>query len=440
MMWCVTRLLPVLLVCWPPLLFGGMNPQRSVLPNGLVLITSEQRALPIVSMNLRIRAGSRYDPKGEAGVAYLTAKLLAYGTKERDAMEINGILDHLGASLSTDSGINRAAIHLDILKKDLRAGVELLAELLTDATFPAAEVKRVKESLLASIKAKAYRPGTIAHERFMSALYPDSPYGRPVEGEEEVVAKITRQELHTFYDRYYRPNRATLVVVGDVAHEEMIEALTKAFAAWKPVEHAEETEPKLSPPRRLLRKVDRDLTQANIVMGHEGIERTHPDFYAVRVMNYILGGGGLSSRLANTIRNENGLAYSVYSYFSSGKDVGTFQVSMQTKNETAQRAIQLARAEIDRMRTEGVTDEELQEAKDYLIGSFPLRLDTNQRIARFLARVEYLDLGLDYPEQYPELIRAVTKEDVKRVANEYLEPDKLILVVVGDLDKAGFKN
>jgi len=391
-------------------------------------------------MNLRVRAGSRYEPKTEAGVANLTAKLLAYGTKQRNAMQLSGILDGLGASLSTDAGINVASIDLDILKKDLEVGLDLLAELLTDANFPSDEVKRVKQSLLASIKTKNYRPGTIAYERFSSALYPDSPYGRPVEGNEESVEKLTRQDVLDFYRRYYRPNRATLIVVGDVSHEEMAQALTKAFAEWKPETSGSDLEPEPTAPERLVQKVDRDLTQANIVMGHEGILRTDPDFYAVRVMNHILGGGGLSSRLGDSIRNESGLAYAVYSNFSAGKDVGSFQISMQTKNESAKRAIELAKAEIDRMRRQGVTDEELQEAKDYLIGSFPLRLDTNQRIARFLGQVEYLELGLDYPERYPSLIRNVTKEDVKRVAQKYLQPDKLILVVVADLEKAGFEN
>jgi len=440
MIWRIAAVVLGFVSCLPPLLLAGTDAQRSVLSNGLVLVTSEQRTLPIVSMNLMIRAGSRYDPKGDTGVANLTSKLLTYGTTQRDAMKISGILDHLGASLDTECGIDLATVHLNILKKDLDVGLNLVAELLTNASFPAEEIDRLKQALLASIKAKNDRPRTIAHEAFMQALYPDSPYGRPVEGTEDSVEKITRQQIVEFYQQYYRPNRSALVVVGDVSHKEMAAALTKAFAKWERDESEHEEGPKVPPPQRHDLKLDRNLTQANIVMGHEGLLRTDPDFYAVRVMNHILGGGGLSSRLGDSIRNEHGLAYSVYSYFSSGKNVGSFQVSMQTKNDTAQQAIALAKAEMERIRKGGVTDEELQEAKDYLIGSFPLRLDTNRRIAGFLGSVEYLGLGLDYPTRYPELIRAVTKDDVQRVANKYLRPDKLILVVVGNLAKAGFKN
>ena len=152
------------LLCLPTLLPASMNPQRSILPNGLVLVTSEQRTLPIVSMNLIIRAGARYDAKGEAGVANLTSKLLTYGTTQRDAMEISGILDHLGASLGTDCGTNLATVHLNILKKDLTVGLGLVTEILTEASFPDEEIKRLKQSLLASIKAKNDRPRTIAQE------------------------------------------------------------------------------------------------------------------------------------------------------------------------------------------------------------------------------------------------------------------------------------
>ena len=226
------RLCVVLLVvlCSPATLLAKMSAQRSVLPNGLVLVTSEQRTLPIVSMNLLIRAGSRYDPKGDAGVANLTSKLLTFGTKQRTAMQISGVLDHMGASLGTDCGVNLATMHLDILKKDLASGLDLVAQLLTDASFPKEEITRIKQALLASIQAKNDRPRTIAREAFRKALYPDSPYGRPVEGTEQSVKAITRQEIVKFYDRYYRPNRSILVVVGDVSHDEMARAVTRAFS------------------------------------------------------------------------------------------------------------------------------------------------------------------------------------------------------------------
>ena len=186
-------------------------------------------------------------------------------------------------------------------------------------------------------------------------------------------------------------------------------------------------------------RVNKDLTQANIILGQHGVGRENPDYYAIQVMNYILGGGGFSSRAMDVIRNERGLAYSIYSYFSAERGRGTFQLVMQTKNETAQEAIRLARTEIRRIREEPVTEQELNDAKDYMIGSFPLRLDANRRVASFLAQVEYYQLGMDYPERYSSLIRKVTSEDVERVAKQYLQPEKLIAVIVGNQKKIGEK-
>ncbi|MFQ5904295.1 MAG: M16 family metallopeptidase [Candidatus Binatia bacterium] len=410
-------------------------PQRSVLENGLVLLTSEQRDLPMVNFNLLIEAGSRYDPQGREGLANLTARLLTYGTRGRTALQISETLDFIGARLSTGCSEDLATVSLTLLKKDLDTGLNLLAEVLTASVFPSEEIKRQKQSVIASIKAKRENPRHIAHRKFVEALFPQSPYGRPIEGRENSVKRIERASLVEFYGRFYRPNRAILAVVGDISHQEMVERLSKAFRSWE--KSPSTKEPPLSPspgPAGFIR-INRDLTQANIIIGHEGVPRGHPDYYAIRVMNYILGGGGFSSRLMNSIRNERGLAYSVYSLFYSEKYVGTFQVAMQTKNETAEEAILIAKEEIRRIREQGVSEEELKAAKDYLIGSFPLRLDTNRRVANFLAQVEFFDLGLDYLDRYPELIRQISQEDVLRAAKRYLQPEKLIVVVVANQEK-----
>jgi zinc protease len=175
------------------------------------------------------------------------------------------------------------------------------------------------------------------------------------------------------------------------------------------------------------------------VLGHNGVARGNPDYYALQVMNYILGGGGFSSRAMDSIRNERGLAYSVYSYFGAEKSHGSFQFVMQTKNETALEAIQIVKEEMRRMRERPVTDQELNDAKDYLIGSFPLRFDTNRKVAGFLTQVEYYELGLDYPERYANLVRKVTRDDVLRVAKQYLHPEELIAVIVANQKKTGEK-
>ena len=418
---------------------AAMIPQRSVLENGMILLTSEQRALPMVSIELLIDAGSRHDVPKQEGLANLTARLLTYGTQRRTALEISDALDFIGARLSSGCGEDLANVGMTVLKKDLGTGLELLAEVLTTSTFPQGEIERQKQSILAAIRAREESPGDIAQRRLAAALYPQSPYGRPVEGDEASVKGLEQKSLKAFYERYYRPNRTILSVVGDVSHQEIAQALNQAFRSWPKGEPVTPPAPPSKVGSAETIRVAKDLTQANIILGHEGVGREHPDYYAIQVMNYILGGGGFSSRTLDSIRNERGLAYSVYSYFGAEKRRGTFELVMQTKNETALEAIRIANAEIRRIREELVAEQELEDAKDYLTGSFPLRFDTNRKVANFLAQVEYFELGLNYPERYPDLIREVQREDVLRVAQKYLKPEQLITVLVGNQKKIGEK-
>lgn len=411
---------------------AAVTPHRSVLNNGMVLLTSEQRTLPMVSIEMLIHAGSRYDAPKQEGLANLTANLITEGTKRRTALQISESLDFLGASLSAGSGEDLASVSLTVLKKDLSAGLELLAEALTTAVFPQEEVERQKQAVIASIRAKQEQPGEIAEMRFAAAVFPQSPYGRPVEGNETSVKSIPQASLREFYQRHYRPNRSIMAAVGDISHEEMMTALNQAFRSWNKGEPPPKPLTLLAAPEVGTIRVHKDLTQANIVLGQRGVGRENPDYYALQVMNYVLGGGGFSSRAMESIRNRRGLAYSVYSYFSGEKGRGTFQFVMQTKNETASEAIGIAKEEVRRIRQEPVSEAELNDAKDYLTGSFPLRFDTMRKVANFLAQVEYYELGLEYPQRYPDLIRQITQDDVKRVAQKYLEPEKFITVVVGN--------
>lgn len=415
------------------------RPQRSVLDNGLILLTSEQRALPMVAIELLIHAGARYDDPARQGLANLTARMLTYGTKHRSAVQISETVDFIGARLSAGCSMDLASVSLTILKKDLATGLELLAEILTAATFPEQEMERQKQAVIASIKAQEESPGAIAEKRFLAALYPDSPFGRPVAGTEESVKVLPRASLSGFYRRYYRPNRSIMSVVGDISHQEMTQALNRAFRAWTKGEPVEKPVVPSAIGSAQIVRVHKDLTQANIILGHRGVGRENPDYYAIQVMNYILGGGGFSSRAMDSIRNERGLAYSVYSYFDADKGRGVFEFVMQTRNETAEEAMRIAREEIRRVREQPVSEQELNDAKNYLTGSFPLRLDTNNKVANFLAQVEFFDLGLEYSERYPDLIQKITREDVLRVARKYLQPEELISVVVGKQPKIGDK-
>jgi len=416
-----------------------MVPMRSVLNNGLVLLTSEQRALPMVAIELMIDAGSRHEAANQAGLANLTSKLLTYGTSRRSALQISETLDFIGASLSSGAGENVASLSMTILKKDLATGLELLAEILTSSTFPQDEIDRQKQAIIAAIRAQEEDPGTVAGRAFAAALFPQSAYGRPVEGTEASVKSLQGRSLKDFFTRFYRPNRSIISVVGDVSEREISQALNQALRNWsKGMTSPPPAAPNQIGPPQMLR-INKDLTQANIILGHAGVPRRHPDYYAIQVMNYILGGGGFSSRAMDSIRNERGLAYSVYSYFGADQSHGSFQFVMQTKSESAGEAIRLAQDEIRKLREQPVSEQELSDAKNYLTGSFPLRFDTNRQVAGFLGQVELFGLGLDFPNRYGELIGKVSRDDVLRVAKQFLQPEKLITVIVGDQKKIAVK-
>lgn len=407
-------------------------PRRSVLQSGLILLTSEERALPMVTLSLLIDAGSRYDPRDREGLANITARLLTYGTRKRSALQISEALDFIGASLQASAGLEVTSISLTILKKDLDTGLELLGEILTASIFPPKEIERQRQSIIAAINARDENPGDIAQRKFAEALFPKSPYGRPVEGTPESIRNTDRKHIVDFYENFYRPERAIVAVVGDISHQEVTDRLSKALQSWTKGGLTPPPPPAPTPGPATTIRIQKNLTQSNIILGHEGVVRGDPDFYAIQVMNYVLGGGGFSSRLMDSVRSEKGLAYSVYSAFGAEKYTGTFQIVMQTKNESADEAMRIAQDEIRRIREQGVTDEELRSAKDYLTGSFPLRLDTNRKVAEFLANVEYFGLGLSYPDRYPELIRRIGQPDVHQAARRHLQPDKLITVVVGN--------
>ena len=189
----------------------------------------------------------------------------------------------------------------------------------------------------------------------------------------------------------------------------------------------------------VVKKIDKNIAQANIDMGHIGVSRENPDFYSVMVMNYILGGGGFSSRLMDNIRDNKGLAYDVHSGFAAEKETGAFEVSIQTKNESASEVIAETLKELKRIQAELVSEKELADAKAYLTGSFPLRMDTSSKIAGMLTSIEIYNLGLDYPQKYTSLINSITREDIQRVAKKYLHPDRLVIVVVANQEKAQLK-
>lgn len=421
----------------PVFAYAGSMADREVLPNGMVLLHSERTALPIVRVVLAVKAGSVTEPAEKAGLANLTADLLNEGTAGRSSKEISDAIEFVGGELSASGGADYITLTLSVLKKDLALGFDLLSDIVLNPVFSDEEIKRRKAVIKSSILQQKEEPGVVASKAFNKAVFGDHPYGRPVEGTEESLDAITRRDIVDFHREYYVPNNAILSVVGDISKDELRALLDKYFKGWAKKDIVEKQLPLLRPVERpKIIKIDKDLTQTNIILGHLGTKRENPDFYAVSVMNYILGGGGFASRMMDNIRDNRGLSYDVHSFFSANKYAGSFQAGLQTKNRTANIAVDEILKEMDRIRTRPVTDKELSDAKSYLTGSFPLRIDSNRKIAGFLVAEEFYGLGLDYVDRYKKLIESVTKDDVLRVAKQYLNTKGYVLVMVGNMKQA----
>jgi len=410
--------------------------EREILSNNIVLLHAERKALPIVTVVMAVRAGSIVEPSDKAGLAYLTAALLNEGTAKRTSREISEAIEFVGGSLSASAGQDYATISLSVLKKDVDLGFDLLSDMVMNPAFNDDEINRKKKITKNWLVQQNEEPGAVASIAFSKAVFGKHPYARQVQGTVDSLDLISRQDIVDFHNTFFSPNNTIMSVVGDISRDELRSLLEKHLGKWqqKTVTAIDLPAVRASDNPTVI-KINRDLVQANIIFGHVGISRDNPDYYAVSVMNYILGGGGFVSRLMDNIRDNKGLAYDVHSYFSASKFSGSFRAGLQTKNESANTAIDEVLREMERIRTEPVSDKELQDAKSYLTGSFPLRIDSNSKIAGFALAVEFNDLGLDYVDKYPSLINAVTKEDILRVANKYLDTKNYVLVVVGNIEK-----
>lgn len=429
----------VLLTAWLASVANAAPPlaKRIILDNGMVLLLAEKHEIPMVTVSVSLTAGGLAEPPEKPGLASLTASLLMQGTKKRSATQISREIDFVGGSLSVSGGDDFASAGLRVLKKDIRTGFELLSDVLRNPVFEQKEIDRKVKEVLAEIQRQKEEPETIASEAFSKAVFGDHPYGRVGDDVAAYLSKIDRKDIIEFYSSHYGPRGAVIAVVGDVAEKEIRSLIRSSFGSWKQPDFQETASP--APPKRAATeviKLTKKITQANIAIGHLGISRENPDYYAVAVMNFILGGGGFSSRLMDNIRDNRGLAYDVHSMFSAQKEPGSFRVWVQTKNESANEAIAEILKELERIRTEPVTDKELTDAKAYLTGSFPLRMDTYAKIAGLLTSMEVYGLGMNYPARFPSLINAVSKEDVLRVAGKYLDPARMVIVVLADQEKA----
>jgi zinc protease len=405
--------------------------QREVLPNGMVLLVSERRALPIVAVNVYVRAGSVLDPPGAGGLANLTASLLTRGTARHRGAEIDRAIEFVGGSLGSGGGRDGAAVSLGVLAKDLPLGLDLLAEVLTRPAFPEDEVKRKVGEIQAALQNAETDPETVAGRAIAPLLYPGHPYTNPAAGTVQSVGGLDRDQIVRFHRAHYRPDATTIAVVGDVSAADVRAGLLARLGGWRApavplpsIPIAPSTVPAAA------RTITRELTQTTVYLGRPAIRQLDPDYPALVVASYILGGGS-TSRLYVRVREDRGLAYSVGSSLGAARHGASLLVSLQTRNESADEAVRLVREEMRRLGEADASAAELDLAKAYLIGSYALRTDTSSKLALLIASLEELGLSLDYPERYRERIGAVTAADVRRVATRFLDPDSFSTVIVG---------
>jgi len=404
---------------------------REILPNGAVLLVAERPAIPIVVLQISVPGGSVRDPADALGLANLTADSITRGTARRSGPELDRAIEFVGGSLEAGAGRDSATLYLSVLKKDLPLGLDLLAEVLLHATFPAEEVSRKIDEIQAGLRRSEQNPGTVAGRALGPMIFPGHPYGRPSSGTIESVGKLTREQVVDFYRTHYRPDGAVIVAVGDITVAEIRAALMQRLSGWIRPSTAEPAIPRPGAPVTAeTRTITRDLSQTTVLLGRPSIRQDDPDYFPLSVATYVLGGGS-ASRLYTRVREERGLAYSVYAAVQPGRYGSSCVVSLQTRNDSVAQAVRLVRDEMARIGREPVSPAELDSAKAYLIGSFPLRLDTSGKVARFVAAVEEGGLGLDYPDRYKERIGQVTAADVQRVAARYLDPATFDSVMVG---------
>jgi zinc protease len=416
--------------------------ERVELPNGLVLLLSENHATPAVSINAIVLAGSRFESDEKAGLASLVGELIDEGTTTRTWKQIAGAVEAVGARFRTFGDYQISGVQSAFLSHDIGLGLDITADVLMNATFPEDQIRLHVGRRAAQIKSRLDVPRIQASDVFNEVIFAGHPQHKPAIGYEESITKLTRDDLLAFYRRYYVPNNTLLALVGDFDKEEVKKWVAEIFGKWeRAADFNRPVIPAVTRQSEPLEKfVNAPKEQVNIYLGHTGIDRKNPDFYALLVMDTILGSSpGFTSRIPRILRDEQGLAYTTFSNItaSAGLDAGRFIAYIGTSPENLEQALQGLRGEIARMAKEPVTTQELESAKAYLTGNFVFDFQTNAQVAEFLIEAEIYELGFDYLTSYPEKIRAVTIEEVARVAKIYLSPDALTTVVVGPVDELG---
>lgn len=408
--------------------------ERRTLDNGLSIIVAPSHKLPVVTVLAIVDAGAVADPQGKEGVAQLTAHALNEGTSRYDGESLTDYLEQLGTSVGGAADWDSASLGMTVLRQHLDSAFPRFVEVLTTPTFPDPAIARLKGERIAEMMQIESEPRALADEKFDEYVYePASRFRLPLGGTRDSVTSLTREDVVAFHSARYQPSSTTIIVVGDVTVDEAERLASDALRGWTgpavaPV-NADDRAARTGRSVRIVRK--EDAPQSELRMGHIGVPRTHPDYFSITVMNAVLG-GLFSSRINLNLREVHGYTYGASSAFDWRRSAGPFIIATAVASDVTAAAITETLNEIDRMRSEPVSESELSLATSYLDGVFPIRYETTASIAGALATLVIYGLPDDWYDSYRARIRAVTTADVLSAAQRYVHPDALQIVVVGD--------
>jgi len=426
-----------LIVAFVGVLMFGFAPAKAVTvqqvtsPGGIVAWLVEDHSIPLTSIEFSFRGGAALDPKGKDGLANLVSGLLDEGAGDIDSQTFQGRLSDLSISLRFSAGLDTFRGSFKTLNRHRDEALDLLRLALSQPRFDAEPVERIRQQVLTSIRRRSKDPDRIASQTLWRAVFADHPYGRPLRGTNSSVSAITVDDIRSFVGQRIAKDTLIVGVVGDISAVELAIMLDTVFGNLPDRAASSQLQKANTVSIGQTFVIEQNVPQSVITFSQPGLARDDADFYIAFVMNYILGGGGFSSRLYEEVREKRGLAYSVYSYINPMEASALIVGGVSTVNARAGESLRIIRAEWARMRDSGITHEELDDAKRYLTGSWPLSFDNTSRIARQLVGMQYSDLGINYLDNRNDFIEAVQLDDVSRVARRILDPNKFTVVVVG---------
>jgi zinc protease len=415
----------------------GLAPSRHVLANGLTVLSKQTTVTPAVTINATIRAGAVADPPELAGVAHFASKTIDRGTTTRSADQIAEALDSRGVSLAAAVTRQSLSLTCTCLVEDFDAILAQLADIIEWPAFPAAEVDSRRGEVITLIRQDEDSPAAVAVDGLMEVLYDaDHPYGRRLRGTLATAERIDTAVLGAFHQAHVMPASVSLAIVGDIAPQRAVDAVSMAFLAWaatpRPVIEIPFPAPTRARRTRVIPMMNK--AQADIAYGFTAITRNDPAYYAYWLMNHIMGQYSMGGRLGDSIRERQGMAYYVYSSLDANLVPGPLMVRAGVSAANVARAVASIDAELTSLAADGPTEHELNESKQYLIGSLPRTLETNAGIAAFLQTAEFFGLGLDYDVRVPGLLQAVTRDEVHQAAQRSVNPEHASVVVAGPYD------